>query len=64
MLTKEQEEWISHFSNERKIEILPYNPAIKDIFEDKNEAKGVVTAHGRLSIKRLLRSANPTATKI
>jgi len=40
------------------------NIAIKDIFEDKNEAKGVVTAHGRLSIKRLLRSANPTATKI
>jgi len=33
MLTKEQEEWISHLSNERKIEILPYNPAIKDIFE-------------------------------
>ena len=32
MLTKEQEKWLSHLSNEEIVEILPYNPETKEIF--------------------------------
>lgn len=33
MLTEEQEKWINHLSDERKVEILEYNPKVKDVFE-------------------------------
>lgn len=33
MLTKEQEKWLSHLSKEKIVEILPYNPKTKDVFE-------------------------------
>lgn len=32
MLTKEQEKWVSHLSNEKIVEILPYNPKTKESF--------------------------------
>lgn len=32
MLTEEQEEWISHLNDEKKVEIFPYNPKTKAVF--------------------------------
>ena len=33
MLAPEQEKWIAHLSNEKKIEIIPYDPATNQRFE-------------------------------
>ena len=37
MLTKEQENWLSHLSKEKVVEILPYNPKTKDVFNKVKE---------------------------
>jgi GrpB-like predicted nucleotidyltransferase (UPF0157 family) len=41
MLTKEQEEWLSHLDDKNKVEILPYDPKTRGIFEIvKKEIQG------------------------
>ena len=33
MLTEEQEKWLGHLDNDKKVEILTYNPKTKEVFE-------------------------------
>jgi GrpB-like predicted nucleotidyltransferase (UPF0157 family) len=33
MLTKEQEKWVNHLSNDSKIKIIPFNPSCQEKFE-------------------------------
>src|SRR3989344_2957947 len=37
MLTREQENWISHLSKEKIVEVLPYNPKTKEVFTKAKE---------------------------
>ena len=49
MLTSEQENWILHLNNTKKIKIIPYNPEVKLVFEKiKKEIQKVL---GEVKVK-------------